>query len=358
MPLKVGLIGAGNISRAHLPAYREHPQQVALTAVCDVAETNAARVAAEFGHPRHWTDVAAFLAEADIEAVDICLPHHLHHPVAKAALLAGKHVLVEKPFAITMAQCRELVDLAARQGLTLMVAQMQRYNATYRALKALIERGELGRIHHARIDAIQNLHDYAEPPHWLYRGDQAGGGSVISVAVHRIDLLRYLIGDARRVMAWGKTVDPAFQGAEDYCVALIEFENGALVDLFSTYSAAALPYGEMFWLFGERAVVHTLPPERQYAQTTPRIGYRQATKSGTRFTDVEPLPGVLPTDNPFVNEILHFADCVRTGQEPLSSGRDNLQTMAIIFAIYESLRRDGAPVPVAEVLAGSWQGAP
>jgi predicted dehydrogenase len=352
MPIRVGLLGAGNISRAHLPAYREHRDVVQAVAVCDAVEASARRLAETLGHDRYWTDPAAFVAEADIEAVDIMLPHHLHYPAARAALLAGKHVLVEKPFAVTMAQCRELVQLAAERGLTLMVAQMQRYNATYRALKRLIDDGSLGRIHHARIDAIQNLHDYTEPPHWLYDGRQAGGGGVISVAVHRIDLLRYLLGEARRVVAWGKTVDPAFRDAEDYCLAMIEFENGALVDLFSTYSAAGLPYGEMFWLFGDRAVVHTLPAEGTYLDPRPRIAYRQGTKSGRAFAELEPLPGSVPTDNEFVNEILHWAECIRTGREPLSSGRDNLGTMAIVFAIYRSLERNGAPVRVADVLAG------
>jgi predicted dehydrogenase len=349
--LSVGLVGAGNISRAHLPAYRSHPEVVRLAAVCDQVPARAAEVAAAFGLPRYWTDVDAFLREAEVEAVDVLLPHRLHYPVVKAALEAGKHVLVEKPFVTRVAEARELVALAAQRGLTLMVAQMQRYHARYVALRRLLAEGALGAVRHGRVDAIQNLHDYAEPPHWLYDGAQAGGGGVISVAVHRLDLLRYLIGDARRVVAWGRTVDPAFRAAEDYCVALIEFECGALVDLFSTYSAAALPYGEMFWLFADRAVVHTLPAEGEYLRAVPRIAYREGTKSGRRFVDVEPVPGVLPTEDPFVNEILHWAECVRTGREPWSSGRDNLGTIALVEAIYRSLARGGEPVSLAEVLA-------
>lgn len=347
-PLRVGLIGAGAISGSHLPAYRDFPEQVTLSAVCDAHGPNAAKVAEEFNLATYYTDYETMISEAPIDAVDICLPHHMHYPVAMAALEAGKHVLVEKPFAISMSECEELVDAAENAGLTLMVAQVQRYTSTYRGLKLLIDRGELGPIHHGRIDGIQNLHDYAEPPHWLYDGKTAGGGGVISVLVHRIDLLRYLLGDARRVTAFGKQVDPAFQDAEDYAVALIEFENGALVDVFSCYSAAALPYSEMFWLFGENAVVHTLPREGMWDNPQPRIAYRNGTKSGRTFTDVALEAGKdsLPTDQPFVNEILHFAECVATGKEPLSSGRDNLGTMAIIFAIYESMRQGGTPIEV------------
>ena len=325
-----------------------YPERVRLAAVCDTREDAAAKVAREFGLERHYTDLAEMLAEAPIDAVDICLPHHLHYPAALAALKVGKHVLVEKPFAVSMAECVELVETAQAKGLTLMVAQVQRYTPEYRNLKVLIDRGELGAIHHARIDGIQNLHDYAEPPHWLYHGETAGGGGIISVLVHKIDLLRYFLGEARRVTALGKTADPAFRDAEDYAVALIEFENGALVDVFSCYSAAALPYSEMFWLFGEKAVVHTLPSEGEWSRSQPRIAYRSGTKSGRAFKDIVGGAGVdtLPTDQPFVNEILHFAECVTTGREPISSGRDNLGTMAVIFAIYESMRLGGQPVEV------------
>lgn len=354
--LRVGLVGAGNISRAHLPAYRDYREVVALTAVCDTHAPSAQRIAEEFGHTRFWEDDARFLAEAPIDAVDVCLPHHLHYPVAKAALQAGKHVLVEKPFAITMRQCVELVALAERCGRTLMVAQVQRYHATYHRLRTMIQSGQLGPIRHARIDAMQNLHDYAEPPHWLYDGQQAGGGVVISVAVHKIDLLRYLVGDAVRVTARGFTVDPAFTDAEDYCLAMLELENGALVDLFSTYAAAALPYSEMLWIFGDQGVVHTLPPAGQRSSAQPRIAFRQGTRSGRDFTELAPEPGVYPTANPFINEILHFAECCRSGSEPLSSGRDNLHTMAVVFAIYESMRQDGRPVPIASVLAAAGAG--
>lgn len=348
--LRVGLVGAGNISRAHLAAYRDYPEVVALTAVCDAHGPSAQRVAEAFGHRQVWQDYARFVAEAPVDAVDICLPHALHYPVAKAALEAGKHVLVEKPFATALQECVELVELAERYRRTLMVAQMQRYHATYYRLRAMVQAGELGTIRSARIDAMQNLHDYAEPPHWLYDGRQAGGGVVISVAVHKIDLMRYLVGDAVCVTARGFTVDPAFTDAEDYCLAIIELENGALVELFSTYAAAALPYSEMFWIFGDTAVVHTLPLPGQRTSAQPRIAFKQGTKSGREFVELEPAPGVYPSANPFINEILHFAACCRSGAEPLSSGRDNLKTMAVVFAIYESMRQGGRPVTTAEVL--------
>jgi len=108
MGVSVGLIGSGGITKTHLTAYREHPEQVSLAGVCDIDEAAAASTAEEFG-VETWTDYETFVVGTDVDAVDICLPHHLHYPVAKAALSAGKHVLVEKPLGISMAECVDLV---------------------------------------------------------------------------------------------------------------------------------------------------------------------------------------------------------------------------------------------------------
>lgn len=352
-PLRIGLIGAGNISGAHLPAYRNHTDRLHLAAVCDASEARAAAVAEKAGVKAVFSTIDAMLGSADIDAVDICLPHYLHYPAAMAALHAGMHVFVEKPLAVHAAECVEMVRFAESQGLTLMVGQMRRFLPGYRRLRALIRGGSIGTVRHARVDGIQNLRDYAAPPHWLYRGDEAGGGGVISVLVHGIDTLRYLIGDARSVAAFGKTVDEAFVGAEDYAVAIIEFENGAVGNLFSTYSASAIPYSEMFWLFGDLGVVHTLPDEGKNLRSVPRVAIKTGDRSTREFHDLASPAGDLaglPSPDPFANELLHFADCVRSGDEPLSSGRDNLGTMAIIFGIYESIKRGGAPVDVAQLV--------
>lgn len=368
-PVDVGLVGAGGISSRHLPAYRAFPARVRLAAVCDADEGHARAVSEEFD-VEYWLDFESFVREAPIDAVDITLPHHLHFPAAKAALEAGKHVLVEKPFTTSFADALELVELAESKDLTLMVGQMQRYHPPYRALKGRLEAGELGMIRHARVDAIANQEDLYAPPHWLWDGERAGGGAVIGYAVHKLDLLRYFIGDVTRVASWNRTVDERLKDAEDYSVGILEFENGAIADFFTTVSASATPYNEGFWLFGDEGTVHTLPAgdrdegepghsqrEGYVGTPDPLLSRNESPESRKRF---DPLPADdadLPTDSAFTNEILHFAECIETGREPLSSGRDNLGTMAVIAAIYRSAGTDGARVPVDDVFAdpeGGW----
>lgn len=356
--VRIGLIGAGGISEAHLPAYRSR-QGATLAGVCDVDEERAERVAGEFG-VEHWAAFERFVEEADVDAVDITLPHHLHHPAAKAALEAGRHVLIEKPFATSLAECLDLVETAAERDLVLMVGQMQRYHPPHRALKARVDDGELGTIRHARFDTLANQSDMFPPSHWLFDGEKAGGGGVLGYAVHKIDLLRYVLGDVRRAAAWTRTVDPRFRGAEDHCVGLLEFETGTVADFFCSISATAMPYNEMFWLFGDDGMVHTLPTGEQaegYVGTPPlRMSRDDGSGSRKSFDAFSPETD-LPAEDAFVNEIAHFVDCIEADREPLSSGRDNLGTIATIEAIYRSAELDGAPVTVEDVLTRARGGA-
>ncbi|QLH83253.1 Gfo/Idh/MocA family protein [Halosimplex pelagicum] len=357
---RIGLIGAGGISELHLPAYEDHSDEATLAGVCDVDAEKAEAVAEDFGVD-YWTDHETFLAEADIDAVDIALPHHVHYPVAKAALEAGKHVLIEKPLAPSLSDCVELVESADERDLTLLVGQMQRYHPPYRALKERVDAGELGQIRHARCDALVNQGDLFPEGHWLYDGEKAGGGGVIGYSVHKLDLLRYYLGDVERAAAWTRTVDDAFEDAEDYATGMLEFESGAIADFSVALSAPAMPYTESFRLLGDDGVVHTLPDGQQQegyvGSPTPRINARDDPDRRKDFDEVAGDGTDLPTANAFVNEILHFVDCVESGAEPLTSGRDNLGTMAAIRAIYRSAARDGERVTTDEVLADAREAA-
>ena len=360
VPLRVALIGCGGISGAHAAAYRRLGADVArVTATADTARHLADQRAAEVGAGFSSADYHAAIARGDVDAVDICLPHHLHAEVAIAAARAGKHILVEKPMACTMAECRAMVQAADTAGVTLMVAQVQRYMPSYRGVRRLCASGELGTIRAVRFDSMQNAPDFLPPEHWLFDGRLAGGGIVISVSVHRIDLVRFLIGDVRRVLAvTHRGAGPYAAGAEDYAAALLEFTSGAIGEHFATYSGFRMPYSEMFMVFGDDGAVHALPPAGQGAGPAffatrareDRAGRRQGWDG--QFTGFLPVPpdaeGLPAGEDGFANEIAHFAACCRTGQTPESGGQDNLGTMQTIFGIYRSAET-GAWVDLAEV---------
>jgi predicted dehydrogenase len=340
---RIGIIGTGMISRAYCDTIKAFPGNFKLTAVCNHSD-KAKSIVDEFGLKHYWKDYNRFVREAPIDAAIICLPNSLHYDAAKAALNSGKHILVEKPFVTQIQHCDKLIELAEEKNLICMVGQNQRYENELAALKDFIDSGKMGRIHHARIDMLQNLHNYTEPPHWLYDGNLAGGGSVISVAVHFIDLIRYLLGDMKSVIALSKTASADMKNAEDYCCAMFEFENGAIGQMFSTYSAAALPYSASYWIYGDNAVVHAIPPVHVMQDLHPQVAFLNGTQATTVFNPMVITFKKYPTDNTITNEMLHFADCIETNAEPFTSARDNKATMAAIFAIYESAKQNGKKI--------------
>jgi predicted dehydrogenase len=351
--VKVALVGAGNIASHHLPAYRQFPNEVELVAVCDLDEALARKRAAEVGTDHVYTNVQTMLRDVACDALDICTTPDQHAPIASAAIEHGKHVLVEKPFALSLDDCRELVAAAEGAGVTLMVAQNQRFLPTHQAARAIIASGELGEIRAARTDSIQHWAGFTTAGHWQYDGARAGGGAVIGVAVHRLDLLRFLVGDVRRVSAVTKTSSPQFvNGAEEYAALTLEFENGALGQAFATVSAFRTPWSESLLLFGERGTIHAAPsPGNMRSRAFVASERRSApvVEWTDQFQGFEPIDAEaegLPSESGQVNEILHFASCCATGAEPLSSGRDNLGTMRLIEAVYESART-GKPVDLA-----------
>lgn len=348
-PLRVGLIGAGSIWNAHKVAFQQFPEHVRLVAVTDLNPAAAQKAADEFPDARVYADPAALLRDAAVDAVLILTVHAEHAALALTVIRSGRHVLVEKPMACSLADARTMADAADQAGVRLMVGQCQRYDRSYRGVKRLIASGEIGNIHAVRFDSMQGLFTNGLLPagHWLSDGRKAGGGIIISVCVHRLDLMRFCLGEVRRVSAVARTQDPGFiNGAEDYVAALFEFENGALGEMFGTYSGFRMPYSEGLMIFGADGAIHATPNNGEYQ--APAVyaskrhpGVKDENNWLAQFRGFQPVPADLdglPSDNSFVNQMLHFAECCRTGAEPLSSGRDNLGTMRLIEGLYQSAK--------------------
>ncbi|MGH2550132.1 MAG: Gfo/Idh/MocA family protein [Thermomicrobiales bacterium] len=326
MTFRVGLIGTGGIARAHAQGYELNRNIAKVVAVTDVQRAFAEQLGKqlEADVEENWETL---LQRDDIDGVDICLPHVLHAPVAIAAAKAGKHVLVEKPMAMTLDEARTMVDAHNESGTTLMVAQHQRYQSDHRKLKELLDAGALGRIFSARVDCNQYLYGAAPNGHWLNSKEMSGGGAVISVVVHKIDLLRYLIGEVKRAASFQLTsgINPGMD-CEDVSTAIIQFENGAIAEVFSSYASHRNPFpgtDELLILYGEHGTLSNVGGWHLYSTALPEY-------SGG-MTRLE-----LWSDNAMANEIRHWIESIAAGTEPLSSGRDNLKTMAVVDAIYRS----------------------
>ncbi len=262
--IKIGLIGTGFARRVMLPAFRAL-EGVEITAVCSGRRENAERTAQEYGIPAAYDDYREMLEREPLDLVAIVTPPHLHRPMALAALERGLHVLCEKPTALNAQEAREMLQAAERAGVLHLIDHELRFHPSLQKLRALIEEGELG----APERVTFSIHwrypmDPKRPWGWWFDASK-GGGLLGALGSHQIDLLRWLLGDLKRVCGHLHTVvkerphpetgELVPVTSDDYCAFFVELQNGAVGAVVLDATARA-PSVEESWrvvLHGERS---------------------------------------------------------------------------------------------------------
>lgn len=338
--LRIGIIGCGNImSGCHAPAYlkMDHTEVLAL---CDLIPERTARWAKEFPKAQQYTDYTELLKRTDIDAVDICLPNYLHAPVAIAALKSGKHVFCEKPDSISVQNVEEMKRTAEECGKVLMVMRNNRYVESSMYAKRYIESGKAGEIYAGHC-AWQRRRG-TPGSGWFTDKARSGGGPLIDLGVHMIDLAIWLMGSPRPVSVSGSTYrkfegnrvisdyDPdGNRGAdslfdvEDLAMGFVKFDNGACLTIEFSW-ASNIPnerkfvqlYGDKAGIFWEddRLTIHT-EEDDHLVDLIPRI----ANKIGDHEANLR-----------------HFADVLLNGAKPVFVPQQGVDMVKILMAIYES----------------------
>ena len=329
----VGLIGLGIISSAHADGYTSAPE-ANLVAVCDVDPEVLATRATELGATpfAHYEEM---FADPRVDTVDVCLPHNLHYPVVKAALEAGKHVLVEKPLALTSVECNELIDLAESKGVRLSVAENTRFVTAYLAAERLISAGELGEIRIVRTlisgSEVKRLRNTSL---WKGRTDGSGGGAIIDAGPHSFYLLKWLFGEVASVRGFHDQLVREAQ-VEDNAVVAGTLVSGALFRCEFTFTAE-IPWGERLEVYGSKGsliIDQLLDP--------PAVVFR----GGTDFAG-EPLISV-PYDPRGWKRVAiaagarDFAEAIASGRAPTVDPRDGLYGVLIAERAYDSAAAGG-----------------
>lgn len=344
MTVKVGIIGSGLIARlAHAPGYKAAGAEIVATA--DVVESRAKKLAADFDIAYTYTDYRELLARTDIEAVSVCVPNHLHREITVAALRAGKHVLCEKPMAMNVEEATEMWKVSEETGKMLMLGFNNRFRSDVQRLKKFIEAGELGEIYYAKTGYIRRR---GTPFGWFTVKAESGGGPVIDLGVHVIDLTRFLMGNPQPVTVMASTykkfghytlmdtdawcssdVKEGLRSGEEFDVedlasAMIRFDNGATLVVEASWASNIQERDSIYAsLLGDKAG----------ARLTPQL---------TIFSEQD---GML-TDKTIntvdkhahTEELIHFVSCVKNGTPPLSTARHGVEIQQILNAIYESAR--------------------
>lgn len=337
--LNIGIVGFGWPGKQHFKGIQTFPDKMKLTAACDAVEQAMVDLPQ---HVQRYTDLDRFLEEAPIDAVVLALPHHLHVKYAIRAMENGKHVLIEKPMACNVAECEEMNKTARKTGKTLMVAQNWRYTPWCNAVKKIVDAGELGTVRMIKSEWLLNIHGNKPQSNWIYDGELAGGGAVISLASHNLDFLRFLFGEVKTV--YGKcleTDDWSRNGAENWAMAQIEFSNGIVAQLFTGFSAYNSHDGGWLNVYADDGTLYHGTSEQGKGLWITSRSLRDGVPAhvASPFESLQ-INHYVPEmhAHPQTNQMLHFANCCLTGNQSISSGYDNIKTIELIEAIYTSSR--------------------
>jgi predicted dehydrogenase len=338
MSVKWGVIGAGGIAdRRTIPEGIVPSPKCDLVAMMDLSAERASAVAAKYGVALSFTRYEDLLAIPEIEAVYIASPNCFHRAQVIAAARAGKHIFVEKPMALSVADAKEMMAACDQSGVKPMVGYLMRFHAGHQRLSQMIEAGELGQIVFGR----------AQLTCWYPAMEGAlrqvpelgGGGAFIDMGTHCLDLLEVLIGKAKRLVAFMSTITQSYP-VEDTGTIMVEFEGGAqgIVDVnFNVPDEAAQNVLEIRGTGGLVLADHTIGQEPVGPMTAyiPAAvgGYDAAQERGeagiARPIEYEPV-------NTYQAEVEHFVDCIEQDLAPITGGAEALRFVRLTELVYES----------------------
>lgn len=336
--VRVGVIGLGLAGRPHLDGYESAPG-CELAVVCDVAESKLEPVVEARG-VRGTTGYRSILADPDIDAVVLLLPHPLHHPVGAEALRAGKHVCLAKPMTVSAAEADELIEIAANAGLTLFVAESTRYVRAYVEAERMIRDGELGDVRMIRaFIADQVLDEWAdeEDETQAWKREPHGCGAILDCGPHLFDLLVWLFGDVESVQASARSWVPGIP-LDNHSVVTGRMAGGELFTI-EICSLTEYPRGERVEIYGSEGTLiidQVLDP--------PMVLYRNdrdlrgSAVAGIHY-DIErwKAESTAATAHDFV-------EVLRTGRPPRVSVEDSRYVVSLIERAYESVASGGVRV--------------
>jgi len=342
MTMKIGVIGAGSISESHLQAYANN-KEVEIYAICDLNEERAQAKADKYGSTKVYVDYHELLADDKIEAVSICTWNNTHAEIAIAALDAGKNVLVEKPLCKTVEEAFKVEEAVKRSGKVLQVGFVRRYAHNTNIIKSFIDNDELGEIYYAKASCLRRL---GNPGGWFADKERSGGGPLIDLGVHVIDVCWYLMGKPKVKSVSANTYnklgnrsnvknlsfykaadyDPAKNTVEDLANAIIRFENGASIMVDVSFTLHAKQDKISVNLYGDKGGAELEPELTLITEKYDTIlnAVPQTDSSTFDFRQA------------FQSEIDHFIASVKGEKETLSPIEDGVEMMKILCGIYES----------------------
>jgi predicted dehydrogenase len=347
--IKAGVIGAG-IGTYHIEGYQAHAD-AEVVALCDLNEDALAETGGEYEIAHLFTDYKEML-DADIDCVSVCVPNKFHAPITIDCLKAGKHVLCEKPLARTAREGQKMIEAAEAAGKTLMIQFNNRFRPEAQVLKGHVDAGTFGDIYFARCGWIRR-NGIPGWGGWFTQKEMAGGGPLIDLAVHMLDLTMWLMGNPKPVTVMASTYSvfgPQMQGlgpwgtpnrkgafdVEDMAVGMLKFEDGQTIMLEASWASRIKREWVYSTLMGTEAGaslerVFDIDGVDDTAVDTLELYTQEQGEAVDRVVKLEPDEAMGRH-----TAVEHFVDCLVEGTEPISPGTDGLRIMKILDAMYKS----------------------
>ncbi len=336
--VKIGVVGTGGIANgAHLPGYSQIPNECEIFALCDIDPAALKSTAERYPNVKHlFEDHKKMLEMKEIDAVSVCTYNSAHCEVAVNALKAGKHVLCEKPIAMDDKEAKLMVDAAKKAGKILQIGFNSRFAPANQALKRFIDAGELGEIYYGRAQALR----VRGIPGWGFFIDKSkqGGGPLIDIGVHMLDLTLWFMGHPKPISVSGITYQKfgkrddvvGFMGqwdvkkftVEDFAAGFVRFDNGATVVVEASFVANLKNGLEKVTLLGTEGGAETHPVTITQEKHRSLVSFEPQTPGGNVNTHQA--------------EMKAFVECVRDHKEPLVTGEQGLMIAQITTALYKS----------------------
>jgi UDP-N-acetylglucosamine 3-dehydrogenase len=329
--IKVGVVGCGSIAKhRHLPEYHLN-RQAEIMAVCDIVEERAMDMAALY-HAEAYTSYEDLLEHPEIEAVSVCTPNYLHAPISIAALKAGKHVLCEKPMAVSVEEAESMIEAAKKYGKKLMIGHNQRFVPSHQKARAFIAGGKAGKIY-----SFRTAFGHGGPEgwsadgkdSWFFRKSEDFIGAMGDLGVHKTDLIRYLLGEEiTEVGAFVEASSKENSDVDDTAVCILKTESGVIGTLAASWSYVSkednstIIYAENAILRLEDDPVNSLIIQYKNGETLKyELGGIQTNEEGRQTQS---------------HVISAFIDSIAEDREPPVSGEEGLKSLRVVLSALES----------------------
>ena len=313
----IGLIGLG-IGQQHLLGYQR--QNLRVAAICDKDTTRLNEIGNTFGVDKRYTRIADLIADTDVDVVDMAVQPWIRSPIVKAAAAAGKHILCQKPFSMSMQQAVEMVNICERHNVQLMVNQNSCFVPGFLAIEPYINAEHLGEIYHVSITCNGFYTEFPERH------------LIPAMQVHHIGLIHKWFGEYESVYCQAHGHNRLIEEGETLSVALFKSRSGVQGLLSCNWAFLANPGRnlqhphEEIRIQGTKGAIYGNSADMTVHLTEPETREIKPSIEGTWFPDA------------FGNVMAHFLECLQTGEKPITDGRSNLHVVQTFFAMHQSAR--------------------